>query len=243
LSGMRAWIVVVLAACGAPPPAPPPAQPPPPPSTRAEAEPWRPAPKPEPPRTERSREQVILDDMPRFRRDPPQELSEKRGDLWKPCVRNLVETRDRNVRNELGDALTFYTTACRDPLRVEFGPPQRRYYQLNSYFGFVGELTPRSARIELLFVRRNAPPPQRITLIAGALRWTSPKFDALLETDVSSTKLLYTKAVARVLRKMLETEDAIVRFESELDSEDMLVTDVIKDDLRVFVDLADSLSP
>lgn len=241
---MRAWILVVLAACGgAPPPGPPPAAPPPPPSTRAEAEPWQPAPQPAAPRTERSREQILLDDVPRFRRDRSQELSEKRSDLWKPCVRNLVEARDRNVRNELGDALTAYTTACRDEQRAEFGPPQRRYYQLNSYFGFVGELTLRTARIELLFVRRNAPPPQRITLIAGALRWTSPKFDALVETDVSSTKLLYTKAVARVLRKMLETEDAIVRFESDVDSDDMLVSDVIKEDLRVFVDLADTLSP
>ena len=237
---MRAWILVVVAACGgAPPPAAAPAAPPPPPSTRAEAEPWRPAPKPEP-RPERSREQIILDDAPRLRRDRTQELSEQH--LWKPCVRNLVETRDRNIRTELGDALTLYTTACRSDQLAVFGPPQRRYYQLNSYIGFVGELTPRTARIELLFVRRNAPPPQRITLIAGAARWTSPTFDALVQTDVSSTKLLYTKAVARVLRKMLDTEDAIVRFESEVDSEDMLVTDVIKEDLRAFVDLADTLS-
>lgn len=181
--------------------------------------------------------------MPRLRRDQA-ELTEKRSDLWTPCVRDLVEARDRAFRNELGDALTFYTTKCdREAQHAIFGPPQRRFYQLNSYFGFIGDLTPRTARIELLFVRRGGPPPERITLIAGAARWTSQKLDALVETDVSSVKLPYTRSVARVLRKMLETDDAIVRFEAEVGSEDMLVTEEMKGDLGVFVDLADSLSP
>lgn len=241
---MRAWILVVLAACGgAPPPAAQPAAPPPAPSTRAEAEPWRPPPTPPPSRTNRSREQIILDEMPRLRRDQA-ELTEKRSDLWTPCVRDLVEARDRAFRNELGDALTFYTTKCdREAQHAIFGPPQRRFYQRNSYFGFIGDLTPRTVRIELLFVRRGGPPPERITLIAGAARWTSQKLDALVETDVSSVKLPYTRSVARVLRKMLETDDAIVRFEAEVGSEDMLVTEEMKGDLGVFVELADSLSP
>ncbi len=182
-----------------------------------------------------SRDEVIVFER-RFARGEP--LAEARSDFWDPCVRELLASRPRGQRDELGDALSLATTTCdRSAQRATFSPPQRRAYAAESYLGFAGEITPTSVRLELVIVRRGGPPPDRITLLAGATRWTSGKLDASVEGDTATARIPYTRSVARALHAALEARDAILRFESETGGDDIVIGEDMKSDLRAFADL------
>ncbi len=250
---MRAWLVVVLAACGgsAPPPPVAPAPPPPVASNRAEAEPWTP-----PPARPRDfvgrgplgavRDDILVEDL----RPRPianlDVLAEKRSDLWHPCVRDVVQRRERSVRDLLGDALTAYLVTCdRASGTVTFGSSDRRTATKGSYLGISGVVTATTARLELAVVRRGDVLPERITILAGATRWTSigldPVYDAALVRSVAM--LPFTRALARVIRIVLDSDEAILRFESAAGSEDVVITEDMKQDLRVVAELSDALNP
>ena len=237
--------LVVVAGCGGTAPAPADPTPPPPAPARdlAVAEP---APRAQPsmrPRSDRpivlraplSRDEVIVFDR-NFTRGEP--LAEARSDFWDPCVRELLENRPRPQRDALGDALSLATTVCdRTNQRAVFSPPRHRIYASGSFIGFAGVVTPRSMRLELVIVRRGGPPPIRITLLAGARRWTSPALDAIVDGDTATATLPYTQSVARALQLALDTPDAILRFESETGADDIVLAEDMKADLRVFADL------
>ena len=244
---MRAPLVlVVVAGCGGSAPVPAePAPTPPPARDLAVAEPApRPQPKPRVrPRSERpivlsaplSRDEVIVFER-RFARAEP--MAEARSDFWDPCVRELLDSRPRPERDALGDALALAATVCdRAAQRATFAPPRHRAYAEGSYLGFAGEVTPRSLRLELVVVRRGGPPPVRITLLAGATRWTSPKLDTIVEGDTATATLPYTRSVARALQLALDAPDTILRFESESGADDIVLGDDMKGDLRMFADL------
>lgn len=246
-SGVLAMMAGVAGCGGAPavPPAPPPLAPEPA-RDPAVAEPApRPAPPAPGPPARRAiilrsplsaRDDVIVLERTYVRSEP---LAEARSDFWDPCVRELVADLPRAQRDELGDALTLATTTCdRAAQRATFSPPQRRAYAAGSYLGFAGEITPRSVRLELVVVRRGGPPPERITLLAGPMRWTSPKLDVVVEGETSTATLPYTRSVARALHAVLDTPDAILRFESPTGADDVPIAEDIKNDLRVFADLA-----
>jgi hypothetical protein len=250
---MRAWIIVVLAACGgaaAPAPAvPAPAAPVA--SNRAEAEPWTPPPA-KPRKVAVSGPFVLRDELlveeemrPRLRVGPDV-ISAKRSDLWHPCVRDVVEQRDRAIRDLLGDALTTYLVTCdRAAGTVTFGSSDRRTASQRSYLGISGIVTRTAARLELAVVRHGAVTPEKITILAGTTRWTSvgldPVFDPVAERSVAT--LPFTRALTRVIRTVLESDEAILRFESAAGSEDVVITEDMKQDLRVLAELGDVLNP
>lgn len=252
---MRAWMALLLAACAGPAAPPPtvPAPPPPAPSTRAEAEPWTP-----PQRAPADRRLVIrspialvrgdllVDSELRPRLSGLETISAKRSDLWHPCVRSVVEQRERSVRDLLGDVLTAYLVACdRTSGSVAFGSSDRRTAAAGSSLGISGVVTATTARLELSVVRAGDALPERITILAGATRWTSipldPVFDPVAERSVAA--LPFTRALARVVRAVLDADEAFVRFESATGSEDVVITEDMKQDLRVLSELADALSP
>jgi len=248
---MRAWILV-LAACGSPA-APPPAAPAPPApvaSNRAEAEPWTP-----PPRKPREfvvrgplgavQSEIRVDEgLPPRRFPGPEALSAKRSDLWHPCVREVVEHRERSVRDLLGDALTAYLVTCdRAAGTVTFGSSDRRTAAKRSYLGISGVVAKTTARLELAVVRHGEVLPERITILAGTTRWTSigldPVYDPVAERSVAT--LPFTRALARVIRTVLDADEAILRFESGAGSEDVVITEDMKQDLRVLAEISDAL--
>jgi len=242
---VRAWIFVVVAACGAPAATPPiaPAPPAPVTSNRAEAEPWSPPPKPvvRGPLVGVSR----VDGSPRARPIANFDvIPAKRSDLWHPCVRDVVQSRERPARDLLGDVLTAYLIACdRAAGSVTFGSRERR--DESSYLAISGSVTASSARLELAVVRHGDVLPERITILAGATHWTSialdPDFDPVAERSVAS--LPFTRALSRVIRTVLDSDEAILRFESSAGSEDVVITEDMKQDLRVLSELSDALNP
>jgi hypothetical protein len=248
---MRAWFLVVLVACGghAAPPVTAPAPPPVVASNRAEAEPWTPpVPKAVPgPFSAVRGARVIVDDALRPRRIASLDVvSAKRSDLWHPCAREVVEQRDRSVRDLLGDVLTAYLVTCdRATGTVAFASSDRRTVATQSYLGISGVVTRASARLELAIVRHGDVMPERITILAGTTRWTSVALDPVLDPDAerSVATLPFTRALARVIRTAIDADEAILRFESSAGSEDIVITEDMKQDLRVLSELADALNP
>jgi hypothetical protein len=94
-------------------------------------------------------------------------------------------------------------------------------------------------------VRHGAVLPEKITILTGATRWTSIGLDAVFDpvAERSVATLPLTHALARVIRSVLDADEAILRFESAEGSEDVVITEDMKQDLRVLSELADALNP
>ncbi len=209
-------------------------------SERAVAEPFRPPPAGPP--GSRSWEVVIFD-----RRDPVHAFeTARRGDLWDPCVRQFVMTRDPAVRNLLGDALSQYPTSCDDPAhRLTVSAPVRTYRQ-GSYLALVGSLGGASNDVSLVVDHLGAPiEPERITIITDDVEWTSERldFEANATEHRETASLPYTSAVARVLQRVLDARETVIRLEGPRDSDDLLVTEDMKHDLRMMIEVLEALSP
>ncbi|GEM_PF-6776444 len=244
---------VALAACSAPrgqttPPAR--GDETPPPSTKAVAEPFTPRPSTQLPAPRIPRRGpgtvVMLDGM---NASPvvnlrPDDIAQKRSDLWDPCVRDFVLTRAAEIRDDLGDALTQAMTTCvRDTRTVTFEPPRSgRAYATGSHVGIAGVLTPTTTELVLRVVTRGHPP-ERLTIFAGGTRWTSPMLDvthdAIWGRELAA--IPYTKSLARIVRRMLDTDGALLRFESATGIEDVPVTEELALDLRAMIDVVDEL--
>lgn len=219
------------------------------PSTTAIAPAVTPAPgppRPLPLMTRGGNEIVTYDEQPalprRFRATA--EPENKRSDLWDPCVRDFVQTRPEEIRDELGDMLAQAMTTCaRDTRTVSFEPPRSgRAYATGSHVGIAGVLTPTTSEVVLrVIVRGHAP--QRLTILAGGTRWTSPELevthDAIWGRELAA--IPYTKSLARVVRRMLDTDGALLRFESETGIDDVAVTEELATDLRAMIDVVDEL--
>ncbi|MGE0397889.1 MAG: hypothetical protein AB7T06_14415 [Kofleriaceae bacterium] len=251
---MHARIVtfVALAACApatrTEPSAPAPAVEPAP-STKAVAEPYTPPPAPPEPalplrQAGMRAPTVILDEESRVRPYNTEPLTQKRSDLWDPCVRDFVQTRAAEIRDELGDALTQAMTTCiRETRTVTFEPPRSgRAYATGSHVGIAGVLTPTTTEIILRVVMRGQSP-ERLTILAGNTRWTSPPLevthDAIWGRELAA--IPYTKTVARVVRRMLDTDGAMLRFESATGIEDIAITEELAVDLRTMMDVVEEL--
>lgn len=244
-------ILVGLAACApaSRPVAPAvPAEDPPAPSTFAIAEPPRPAATP----TEKdaSRDDMIItfEGHPithrRIAASSAAAPFEKRSDLWDPCVRELVQSRPAEIREQLGDALTQAMSTCvPDSHDVAFEPPRAgRAYATGSHVGIAGVLGPTSTDLVLRVIARG-PAPDRLTILAGGTRWTSPTLDVTHDAVWSRelAAIPYTKSLARVVRRMLDTDGALLRFESAEGIEDVPVTEELANDLRVMMDAVEEL--
>jgi hypothetical protein len=171
-------------------------------------------------------------------------LAQKHSDLWDPCVRDFVQTRRAEIRDELGDALTQAMTTCvRDTRTVTFEPPRSgRAYATGSHVGIAGVLTPTTTELVLRVVTRGHAP-ERLTILAGGTRWTSQALevthDPIWQRELAA--IPYTKSLARVVRRMLDTDGALLRFESETGIEDVPITDELATDLRAMIDVVDEL--
>jgi hypothetical protein len=254
---MRARIVtfVAFAACAPvvrPAPPPPAVEESPSPSTKAVAEPFTPPPAKQVP-PERYvgrpyfRERLLRIDGEASADVVVAPLAQKRSDLWDPCVRDFVQLRSaRNpeLRDALGDALTYAITTCnRDTRTVTFEPPRSgRAYATGSFVGIAGVLTPTTTELVLRVVTRGHTP-ERLTILVGGTRWTSQTLevthDPLWGREVAA--IPYTKSLARVVRRMLDTDGALLRFESATGIEDVAITEELAQDLRVMIDVVDEL--
>lgn len=239
---MHRVVIVALVACSAPPapvraPVPEPiAQPVK--SESAEAEPWRPAPAPAP---RPSREEVILRGPSLQRRFGTVEEQSKRSDLWDPCVRHVLQDRDPATRDALGDALTGYTVTCdRAARRIEFEPAAAKGQQVEpAVIGLRGVLTGARTEVALRVVYgvERPDPFERITILAGPLRWTSPRLDVdHVRVDQEAAAIPFAPSLARVVRRMLDEPDASIRFETASGYDEVILTDETKQDIRVLLD-------
>lgn len=237
---MRLAVIVALVGCIAPrddvraPVATPPIEPPK--SERAEAEPWRPPPAGKPIRPP---EEIILSREGRL--DRMQQVEESRSDLWDPCVRDVLQARDPAERNVLGDALTGYVLTCeRTERKIAFEPPQGGRSQApQTVIGIRGLITADRIEIELrvAFWIARVDPFERITIIAGPLRWTSPRLDVDHDpANHEAAAIPFAPSLARVVRRMLDEPDASIRFETANSYDEVIVTDQTKTDMRVMLD-------
>lgn len=251
---MHARIVtlVALAACAPAtrPEAPAPSVDTPPPSTKAVAEPYTPPPAPRRPPARYTgrpgfRNPLVVIDaeagVRAFDIEPP---AQKRSDLWDPCVRELVQTRPAEIRDDLGDALTQAMTTCSLATRtITFEPPRSgRAYATGSHVGIAGSLAPSTTELVVRVVTRGYAP-ERLTILAAGTRWTSPPLevthDSIWQRELAA--IPYTRSLARVVRRMIDTEGALLRFESETGIEDVPVTEELANDLRAMIDVFDEL--
>ena len=237
---MRFVVIVALLGCGAPrdnvraPAATPPLEPPK--NERAEAEPWHPPPVDKP---LLGREEIIL--LRDGRSAGVQQVEESRSDLWDPCVRDVLPDRDPATRNALGDALTGYVLRCdRTERKIWFEPPQGGQSQAaQTVIGIRGLITADRTEIEVrvMFLIARPDPFERITIIAGPLRWTSPRLD--VEHDPAhheAAAIPFAPSLARVVRRMLDEPDASIRFETATSYDEVIIADQTKTDIRVMLD-------
>lgn len=172
------------------------------------------------------------------------EEQSKRSDLWDPCVRDLLADRDPVIRDALGDSLTGYVLTCdRTAHRIAFEPPLSTTSQAPStVIGIHGVLERGRTEVALRLVYLIARPDpfERVTIIAGPLRWTSPRLDVEHEPAThEATSIPFAPSVVRVVRRMLDEPDARIRFETASSYDEVIVTDQTKQDMRVILDALD----
>lgn len=179
------------------------------------------------------------------------DVSNKKSDFWSPCVREFVQGQPEGVRDALGEALSLYSTACTGgpSRRVEFQTPRAdRTAPAQSYLGVIGALEASSCELALRAAYRRpvvpAGPPvraERITLIADGVRWSSPRIDFDDHDGWEVATLPLTRELARVVMRTAEARDALLRFEAGAAYEDVVLTDDMKQDLRVMLDALDAI--
>lgn len=162
-------------------------------------------------------------------------------------MRELVTARTAKtpeLRDELGDALTQAMTTCnRDTRTITFEPPRSgRAYATGSHVGIAGVLTPTTTELVLRVVTRGHAP-ERLTIFAGSVRWSSPPLEATHDPiwGRELAAIPYTRTLARVVRKVLDTDGALLRFESASGIEDIAITEELALDLRAMLDVVEDL--
>jgi hypothetical protein len=197
------------------------------------------------PRDVRSRDETII-----FEGSPVpfrNELTfDKKSDFWSPCVRDFVQTQPEAAREALGEALSLYSTTCtKDPeRRVEFRPPRRgRTAPAQSQLGLIGSLERGTCELALQAAYHGEPiHAERITLIADGVWWSSQRLDFDDADGWEIATLPFTRALARVVSRAIDARDTLLRFESATGYEDVVVTDEMKQDLRVMIDALDAIN-
>lgn len=258
-------VMVLATACGGSRPAPPVSPSPDvarvdapavPPSARSGRTPprGRPIPRPGPagraivgvPREARSRDETLILEGPGAPSPVVEAFSERKSDFWSPCVRDFVETQPAAARETLGEALSLYSTTCATgpAKRLEFRTPRSgRTPPAESHLGLSGALGPGTCELSLEAVYRGEPVhAERITLIADGVRWSSPRLDFDRDDGGESVTLPLSRALARVVARAIDAHDTVLRFEGASGYEDVVVTDEMKQDLRVMIDALDAIN-
>jgi hypothetical protein len=173
--------------------------------------------------------------------------SNKKSDFWSPCVRDFVQLQPETARDALGEALSLYGTACTGgpSRRVEFQAPRTdRTAPAQSYLGLVGALERSSCELALRAAYHGRPlRAERITLIADGIRWSSPRIDFDEDDDGWEIATLpLSRELARVVKRAAESRDALLRFEAGGDYEDVVLTEDMRQDLRVMIDALDAIN-
>jgi hypothetical protein len=232
---VRALVWLVIAACGAPAAQPgsvpaPVTEPP----ARAVPAPHRPA---LPPRPVLEGEEARL---LRARLRPLELPSERKSDYWSPCVRAFVQRQPEVAREPLGEALSRYGTAC-SATRVEFRAP-RALRGAGSELALVGALEDAACELALRAADHGEPiGADRIALIAGGLRWTSPRLDFERTGDDEVVTIPLTRAMVREIRGVLDGRDPTLRFEGARGRDEIAIGEDARGDLRAMLDALDAL--
>jgi len=258
-------VMVITTACGGSRPAPlvspspgvarldapvvPPAAPP-----RRTPPPGRPIPGAGPPgrvivgvpREARSRDETLIFDGPVVRPRVGEPFYEKKSDFWSPCVRDFVETQPEAAREALGEALSLYSTTCTTgpAKRIEFRTPRAgRTVPAESHLGLYGVLEPGTCELSLEAAYRGEPVnAERVTLVADGVRWSSPRLDFARDDGWEIATLPLSRALVRVVTRAIDAHDTVLRFEGANGYEDVVVTDEMKQDLRVMIDALDAIN-
>lgn len=174
------------------------------------------------------------------------EVSVDKKTFWSPCVRDFVETQPEAARAALGEALSLYSTSCASTPshRVEFQTPAAgRTAPERSHLGLVGALERTRGELALRAAYHGEPVnAERITLIADGVWWSSPRIDVDDADGWEIATLPLTRELARVVRRAAEARDTRLRFEAPRHYEDVIVTDDMKQDLRVMLDALDAIN-
>lgn len=170
----------------------------------------------------------------------------RKSDFWSPCVRDFVETQPEAARETLGEALSLYTTTCtKDPeRRVEFQPPRTgRTAPASSQLGLIGALERGTREVALRAAYHGEPVhAERITLIADGVWWSSPRLGFERDDGWEIATLPLTRELARVVKRAIEARETLLRFEAANGYEDVVVTDEMKQELRVMLDALDAIN-
>lgn len=167
---------------------------------------------------------------------------ERKSDYWSPCVRAFVQGQPAGARELLGEALSLYGTTC-GPTRIEFRVPRAGRSAPTAQLALVGALERTTRELALRAVYRGEPiRAERITVIADGARWSSPRLDFERDADGEAATLPFTRTVAREVRRAIDARDALLRFESATDYEDVAISDELKQELRVMLDALDALA-
>lgn len=189
---------------------------------------------------------VVLPRPTFWRGDRVVELGhDRKSDYWSPCVREFVQTQPEDVRLALGEALSLYSTSCTTgpARRIEFRTPRIRRGPSPSHLGVAGALGAATCELALVAAWYGAPiEPERITLIADGVAWTSPRIDFEHTGGGEIATLPLSRSLIRVVRRAIDARDTLLRFESQARYEDLAVTDEMKQDLRAVLDALDAIN-
>ncbi len=166
-------------------------------------------------------------------RSEPLEVAFRESDEWSLCVQRFAASLPRGVRSRVGEALVPYDTTCANgPLA--FHPARRD----GTYLGLAGTLTrdTRELALEVAY-KGDALEPDHVTLIADGVRWTSPRLDF----DDHVAHVPFTRDVRRAVMRLLDANDAVVRFENQHAFEDVPLGEERRQELRALIDALDSI--
>jgi hypothetical protein len=165
---------------------------------------------------------------------------------WTDCVKDFVDGQRALAREPLIDALSVYFTTCdrverRIVVEAPRPVPSGHDYAFESHISFGAQLTKAQQRVWLSVTYHGDTRimAERIKIAADDFRWTSPSLS--FERDASnpaweSAEMPYTRPLQAILRKMVDAKEVIVRFEGPKTHADLIVTDEMKQDLRLMMD-------
>ena len=165
---------------------------------------------------------------------------------WADCVKDFVDAQRSLAREPLIDALSVYFTTCdrverRIVVEAPRPTPSGHDYAFESHISFGAHLTKVQQRVWLAVTYHGDTRimAERIKIAADDFRWTSPPLT--FERDVSnpsweSAEMPYTRTLQGIVRKMVDAKEVIVRFEGAKTHADLIVTDEMKQDLRLMLD-------
>jgi hypothetical protein len=174
------------------------------------------------------------------------------NNTWADCVKGFTDVQKASARDQLLDALAVYFTTCDKVERqIVFDAPRPvpsgHDYVFESYVSFGGQLARARSKVWLSAVYHGDASifAEHIKVAADEFRWTSPRLTFAHEGGAKireSADLPYTKALQPVVRRIIEAKDVTVRFEGRGGHADLVVTDEMKQDLKLMMDALAALN-